>query len=95
MLVFRFDPRPHKTAVEELKQTHMTVLIFDVIFYALFDCRCEGRVERVGWYQTRLRGRDTRPTYVPNGMFSDTMVRQRRVAAAAPLVYVVIFRKIL
>ncbi|CAM9747798.1 unnamed protein product, partial [Choristocarpus tenellus] len=33
-----------------------------------------GRVERVGWYQTRLRGRDTRPTYVPNSVFVDSMV---------------------
>lgn len=44
-----------------------------------FGGRCEGRVERVGWYQTRLRGRDTRPTYVPNGMFSDTMVSFREI----------------
>ena len=28
-----------------------------------------GRVERVGWGQTRIRGRDTRPTYVPNSHF--------------------------
>ncbi len=28
-----------------------------------------GRVERVGWYQTRIRGRDTRPTYIPNNVF--------------------------
>ncbi|CAM9271255.1 unnamed protein product [Chrysoparadoxa australica] len=34
----------------------------------------EGRVERVGWYQTRLRGRDTRPTYVPNSLFVDSQV---------------------
>ncbi|CAM9151039.1 unnamed protein product [Phaeothamnion confervicola] len=34
----------------------------------------EGRVERVGWYQTRLRGRDTRPTYVPNGVFVESVV---------------------
>lgn len=28
----------------------------------------------MGWYQTRLRGKDTRPTYVPNSVFVDTMV---------------------
>jgi small-conductance mechanosensitive channel len=28
-----------------------------------------GRVERVGWGQTRIRGRDTRPTYIPNSQF--------------------------
>jgi small-conductance mechanosensitive channel len=33
-----------------------------------------GRVERVGWGQTRLRGRDTRPTYVPNSHFVQTAV---------------------
>jgi MscS family membrane protein len=33
----------------------------------------EGRVERIGWYQTRLRGRDTRPTYVPNNVFVQNM----------------------
>jgi hypothetical protein len=32
------------------------------------------QVERVGWYQTRLRGKDTRPTYVPNSVFVETMV---------------------
>jgi Mechanosensitive ion channel len=34
----------------------------------------EGRVERVGWYQTRLRGRDTRPTYIPNNVFVQNLV---------------------
>jgi MscS family membrane protein len=33
-----------------------------------------GRVERVGWGQTRIRGRDTRPTYVPNSHFVQTAV---------------------
>jgi hypothetical protein len=33
-----------------------------------------GRVERVGWGQTRIRGRDTRPTYVPNAHFVQTAV---------------------
>lgn len=33
-----------------------------------------GRVERVGWGQTRIRGRDTRPTYVPNSHFVSTAV---------------------
>mmetsp|Transcript_40523 Transcript_40523/g.52161 ORF Transcript_40523/g.52161 Transcript_40523/m.52161 type:complete len:521 (-) Transcript_40523:142-1704(-) len=34
----------------------------------------EGKVERVGWYQTRVRGKDTRPTYVPNSIFMSSMV---------------------
>jgi len=34
----------------------------------------EGKVERVGWYQTRIRGKDTRPTYVPNSVFMSIMV---------------------
>lgn len=46
----------------------------DMVTFQRNGVRCEGRVERVGWYQTRMRGRDTRPTYVPNGMFADTMV---------------------
>ena len=33
-----------------------------------------GRVERVGWGQTRIRGRDTRPTYIPNSHFVQTAV---------------------
>ena len=33
-----------------------------------------GRVERVGWGQTRIRGRDTRPTYIPNSQFVQTAV---------------------
>jgi len=33
-----------------------------------------GKVERVGWYQTRIRNRDTRPVYVPNAFFVNTMV---------------------
>ncbi|CAB1118716.1 unnamed protein product [Ectocarpus sp. CCAP 1310/34] len=51
----------------------------DMVTFQRGGVRCEGRVERVGWYQTRLRGRDTRPTYVPNGMFSDTMVSSREI----------------
>jgi len=33
-----------------------------------------GRVERVGWGQTRIRGTDTRPTYVPNAQFAQAAV---------------------
>lgn len=33
-----------------------------------------GRVERVGWSQTRIRGLDTRPTYMPNSHFAQTAV---------------------
>ncbi|CAM9409124.1 unnamed protein product, partial [Discosporangium mesarthrocarpum] len=46
----------------------------DMVTFQRNGVRCEGRVERVGWYQTRLRGRDTRPTYVPNSVFVDSMV---------------------
>lgn len=38
----------------------------DMVTFRTGSCLFEGRVERVGWGQTRIRGRDTRPTYVPN-----------------------------
>ncbi|RYY68405.1 mechanosensitive ion channel [archaeon] len=39
-----------------------------------------GRVERVGWGQTRIRGKDTRPTYIPNSHFVQTAVtNQERI----------------
>ncbi len=41
----------------------------DMITFRNSGHNVEGRVERVGWYQTRIRGRDTRPTYVPNNVF--------------------------
>ena len=50
-----------------------------------------GRVERVGWGQTRIRGRDTRPTYVPNAHFVQTAVTNmerithRRFEATVPI----------
>lgn len=34
----------------------------------------EGRVERIGWYMTSLRGIDQRPVYVPNSLFSTSAV---------------------
>ncbi len=46
----------------------------DMVSFTTRGTHYEGKVERVGWYQTRLRGRDTRPTYVPNSVFVDTMV---------------------
>jgi MscS family membrane protein len=50
-----------------------------------------GRVERVGWAQTRLRGKDTRPTYVPNSHFVQAAVTNmerithRKYEATVPL----------
>ncbi len=41
----------------------------DMITFRYAGHSVEGRVERVGWYQTRIRGRDTRPTYIPNNVF--------------------------
>lgn len=61
-------PERVQSAIERIQNEGTTVRLLITL------CRCEGRVERVGWYQTRMRGRDTRPTYVPNGMFADTMV---------------------
>lgn len=46
----------------------------DMVSFTTRGTHYEGKVERVGFYQTRLRGRDTRPTYVPNSVFVDTMV---------------------
>jgi MscS family membrane protein len=34
----------------------------------------EGRVERVGWNQIRLRARDTRAIYIPNSLFVNAAV---------------------
>ncbi len=42
----------------------------DMITFQYTGHNVTGRVERVGWYQTRIRGRDTRPTYVPNNVFA-------------------------
>jgi len=50
-----------------------------------------GRVERVGWGQTRIRGRDTWPTYVPNAHFAQAAVTNmerithRKFEAVIPL----------
>ena len=46
----------------------------DMVTFRSGNTECVGRVERVGWGQTRIRGRDTRPTYVPNSHFVQTAV---------------------
>lgn len=48
-------------------------------------------MERVGWGQTRIRGRDTWPTYVPNAHFAQAAVTNmerithRKFEAVIPL----------
>ena len=67
----------------------------DMVSFTTRGTHYEGKVERVGWYQTRLRGKDTRPTYVPNSVFVDTMVTNmdrithRRFEATFSLRYLV------
>ena len=34
----------------------------------------EGHIEEIGWYLTRIRGFDKRPIYVPNSVFTQTIV---------------------
>jgi MscS family membrane protein len=46
----------------------------DMVTFRMNKQDITGRVERVGWGQTRIRGRDTRPTYVPNSQFVQTAV---------------------
>ena len=46
----------------------------DMVTFRMSNADVEGRVERVGWGQTRIRGRDTRPTYIPNSHFVATAV---------------------
>lgn len=46
----------------------------DMVTFRTGSSEFIGRVERVGWGQTRIRGRDTRPTYVPNSHFVQTAV---------------------
>lgn len=41
----------------------------DMVTFKAGNTEFEGRVERIGWAQTRIRGRDTRPTYIPNSHF--------------------------
>ena len=41
----------------------------DMVTFKVDKQQFVGRVERVGWGQTRIRGRDTRPTYIPNSQF--------------------------
>ena len=46
----------------------------DMVTFKMGSNEIIGRVERVGWGQTRIRGRDTRPTYIPNSQFVQTAV---------------------
>jgi MscS family membrane protein len=46
----------------------------DMVNFRTGNTELVGRVERVGWGQTRIRGRDTRPTYIPNSHFVQTAV---------------------
>ena len=46
----------------------------DMIYLKIGKSEFTGRVERVGWGQTRIRGRDTRPTYIPNSHFVQSAV---------------------
>eukprot|EP01039_Chlorochromonas_danica_P003358 gene3358-3681_t len=41
----------------------------DMVTFRTGSVEFLGRVERVGWGQTRIRGKDTRPTYIPNSHF--------------------------
>ena len=52
----------------------ITITIINLIIIYHMIMQVVGRVERVGWGQTRIRGRDTRPTYVPNAHFVQTAV---------------------
>ncbi|MBS4164446.1 Uncharacterized protein PRO82_001774 [Candidatus Protochlamydia amoebophila] len=36
--------------------------------------KIEGHVEEIGWYMTRIRNPDKRPIYVPNSVFTQTIV---------------------
>ena len=53
----------------------------------------EGKVEEIGWYQTRIRSFDKRPIYVPNGLFPAIVMRNpsrmtnRRILADIGLRY--------
>jgi MscS family membrane protein len=44
-----------------------------ILFKAGTD-NMEGRVERVGWNQIRLRTKDTRAVYIPNSLFVNAAV---------------------
>src|SRR5262249_48181009 len=46
--------------------------IGDDIFFP--DSGIEGRVEYIGWYQTRVRSQDKRPIYIPNTLISKVFV---------------------
>ncbi len=73
------------TSVATAFMPFMSVSITQICDYCLFInnrihlshtlyVQFTGRVERVGWGQTRIRGTDTRPTYVPNAQFAQAAV---------------------
>jgi small-conductance mechanosensitive channel len=59
-----------------------------------------GRVERIGWGQIRIRGRDARPTYIPNSHFVNMAVTNvdrvshRKYEVIIPLKHKVSFENI-
>lgn len=38
------------------------------------DRKIEGHIEEIGWYMTRIRNFEKRPIYVPNSIFTETIV---------------------
>ncbi|WP_194842523.1 mechanosensitive ion channel family protein [Endozoicomonas sp. OPT23] len=59
----------------------------------LIDKKIEGFVEYIGWRQTRIRGYDRTPVYVPNALFASTAVlnpsrmTHRRISVVVGLRY--------
>ena len=53
----------------------------------------EGTVEEIGWYMTRIRTFERRPTYIPNGLMTDAIIQNpgrmynRRIKANVGLRY--------
>eukprot|EP01036_Dinobryon_divergens_P029023 gene29023-38069_t len=65
----------------------------DMVTFRTGSTEVVGRVERVGWGQTKIRGRDTRSTFVPNSHFVQAAVTNmdrithRKFDAIVPLRY--------
>ena len=68
----------------------------DMVAFKAGSMDLVGRVERIGWAQTRIRGRDTRPTYIPNSHFVQSAITNmerithRQFEATSPLRFQVI-----
>lgn len=43
-------------------------------FVSLPEKKIEGNIEEIGWYLTRIRNLEKRPIYVPNAIFTQTIV---------------------